>query len=179
MPYRVTMTNGSIEVAFDTVAEGRSVFEAIQPFMPFTAAEATPSRVGAPALRRTASMNRRMKRVGRIAGWVAELKLVQNSAEGIAGREICEHLGVAGTPGLGRALSPVKQILAQRGFDDWTEVVRRERTDDGLVWRAGSRLGEAIAVLEEYEEGRAARAAPPAENGRLRSEQELRREDVL
>ena len=51
--------------------------------------------------------------------------------------------------GIGRATIPIRRLLSERGLPSWDDVVIKARTHDGVLWRAGPKIGEAIKIAEE------------------------------
>ena len=155
MPYRVIFAENSIEVAFDTPDEGRPVFEAVMPFLPISF-PAPPSTPKSPTNARTTTVRavRSAKRGGQISAWLDVLQAIRDTDDGMNSSEICQRSGVAGPPGIGKSLSPVKAALEQQGIDDWESVVNKVRMGDGLRWVRGPLIDEAIAALKAYQIGR-------------------------
>ena len=155
MPYRVIFAENSIEIAFDTPDEGRPVFEAVMPFLPISFA-APPSTPKFPMNARDTTVRaaRSVKRGDHISAWLDVLQAIRDTDDGMNSSEICQRTGVAGPPGIGRSLFPVKSALEQQGIDDWESVVNKIRMGDGLRWVRGPLIDEAIAALKAYQIGR-------------------------
>ena len=156
MPYRVIFAENSIEVAFDTPDEGRPVFEAVLPFLPFpcSAPSSAKEESASDVQSQSPRAMRSAKRGDQVAAWLPVLRSIRDVDEGMTGNEICHRTGVAAPPGLGRSLSPVKTALEQQGVPDWDNVVNKARVGDTIRWVRGSLIGEAIAALEAYQVGR-------------------------
>ena len=165
MAFRILITSGSIEVSFDTEAEGLLALATIQPLMPLGAKEPPKQRPehGPRPANNVQQTRRQARRKQQLAGWASLLKTIGESPHGLDGYAICNHLGLAGPPGIGRSLIPVKKFLDGRGFDgEWDgDVIARVSTDDGVIWLPGPRIAEAIQVLEGRQDGQS------RENGSL------------
>ena len=147
MPYKLTITELSVEVSVDSPAEWPAAFNALRPLMP--------SAPGTPAPKSTAQKRADKKVSSRgqklIPKWLAIFRLLAASPNGIPAQEVSHQLGLATMNGIGRATVPIKRVLMERGLASWEDVITKARREDGVVWRAGPKLGQAIEIVETAE----------------------------
>ena len=90
--------------------------------------------------------------------WIGALKTIASTPEGITSHEVGRLLDGVRQAGLGRVTIPIKKVLEQHGLDDWQEIIDKGREDEGVMWRPGPRIKDAIQALEAEA---LKRASPP------------------
>lgn len=83
--------------------------------------------------------------------WINVFKTIASTPEGITSHEVGRLLDGVRQAGLGRVTIPVRKVLKEHGFDDWTEVIDKERDGENVMWRPGPRIRDAILTLEAEE----------------------------
>ena len=150
MPYQLTITELRIEISVDSTEEWPTAFKALRPLMP-----SAPPRPPAPSIvvgsTKAKTANGVLSAHGqkRVANWLEVFRMLESSPNGIPAQEVGDRLGVASMNGIGRAIFPMKRMLAEQGLSSWDDMVVKARTDEGVIWRAGPKISQAIEIVEK------------------------------
>ena len=145
MAFTVTVTEHKLEIAVESEDDWPKALRALRRLL---AGSARPNRPGRSGERgkewRLSPQGRRL-----MPGWLAVLRRLAETPEGISADEVCHALGSATVNGIGRATLPIKRLLAERKRLAWSKVAWKVRTGEGTRWRAGPKIAEGIKVVEE------------------------------
>ena len=144
MPYKLTITELSIGITVDSRAEWPAAFEAIRPLMPVAPDAPAPKRTT--PKRANGETSARGQRL--VPKWLAIFRVLAASPNGIPAQDVSHQLGLAKMNGIGRATVPIKRVLSERGLASWEDVVIKARGEDGVIWRAGPKISQAIEIVE-------------------------------
>jgi hypothetical protein len=77
--------------------------------------------------------------------------VIDRAEQGADADAIVRALKLAGTRGVGGATVTVRRVLKEIGFDIFDDVVKKEKTIHGTIWKAGSKAKDAFAALQKAE----------------------------
>ena len=147
MPYKIAVPGlmFEVEVTADSPSEIIALLEALRlpmPRVPSTPAPRQPKKTRG----ERAGTSARGQRL--IPLWLEVFRMLAASQNGISSQEVSDRLGLATMNAIGRATVPIRKLLLERGLTSWEEAVVKVRGEDGAMWRAGPKIGQAIEIVE-------------------------------
>ena len=146
MPYTVKIPGAIGEVIADSTGEVIALLDALQPPMPRAPSTPAPPKRSKEEKGENVGTSARGRRL--MPMWLEIFRMLAAAQNGIPAQEVSHRLGLAKMNGLGRATVPIKRMLSERGIAPWEEVVTKARGEDGVTWRAGPKIGQAIEIVE-------------------------------